>query len=267
MKKLILSATAFAALTATASAADLPRRALPPAPIPVPVFTWTGAYFGINAGYITSTQDSVRTAGVFPFNNGVRVGNRPAALPLPQDGFTGGGQIGYNYQFTPGSGFVAGVEVDAGYTDLNRTRSVVGRAGGISTYRQAGDFLGTVRGRVGYAFDRVLVYGTGGFAYAGEKYAGLFQARGGDVTFFGNRARVETGYAAGGGIEYALPTDSFLNFVHSSAVTVKAEALYYDLGQRTLALPATGRGTGAYVTRFQNEGVLGRVGLNYKFGS
>ncbi|MEL6059335.1 MULTISPECIES: outer membrane protein [unclassified Methylobacterium] len=267
MNKVIVSAAAFASLTVAASAADLPRRALPPAPIPVPIFTWTGAYFGINAGYITTTRDTVQTAGVFRRNDGVSVGNRPAALPLPQDGFTGGGQLGYNYQFTPGSGFVVGAEADANYTDLNRTRGGVGQRGGISTYRQAGDFLGTVRGRVGYAFDRVLVYGTGGFAYASVKDRATFQAPQGDPTFFGSRARVDTGYAVGGGIEYALPTDSFVNVFHSNAVTVKAEALYYDLGRSTLLLPAVGRGQGAYVTRFQNEGVLGRVGLNYKFGS
>lgn len=267
MNRVIVSAAAFASLTIAASAADLPRRALPPAPIPVPIFTWTGTYFGVNAGYITTTQDTVRTAGVFPGNNGVRVGNRPAALPLPQDGFTGGGQLGYTYQFTPGSGFVVGLETDANYTDLNRTRSTVGRQGGLSTYRQAGDFLGTVRGRVGYAFDRVLVYGTGGFAYAAVKDRAVFQTPAGDPVFFGSRSRIDTGYAAGGGIEYALPTESFLNVVHSNAVTVKAEALYYDLGRSMLVLPAIGRGQGAYVTRFQNEGVLGRVGLNYKFGS
>ncbi|MCJ2084480.1 porin family protein [Methylobacterium sp. E-005] len=267
MNKLVVSAAAFATLTAAASAADLPRRALPPAPIPVPVFTWTGTYFGVNAGYITTTQDTALTAGVFPGNNGVRTGNRPGALRLPQDGFTGGGQIGYNYQFTPGSGFVVGVETDANYTDLNRTRRVVGRTGGISTYRQAGDFLGTVRGRVGYAFDHVLVYGTGGFAYAADTERATFQAPQRDPVFFGSRSRIETGYAAGGGVEYALPTDSFLNVFRSNAVTVKAEALYYNLGSSRVALPAIGRGQGAYVTRFQNEGVLGRVGLNYKFGS
>ncbi|MCJ2072251.1 porin family protein [Methylobacterium sp. J-030] len=267
MSRVFVFAAAFAALTAAASAADLPRRALPPAPIPVPIFSWTGAYFGVNAGYITTTKDTVQSAGVYPGNNGVRTRNRPGALPLPQDGFTVGGQLGYTYQFTPGSGFVVGLEADASYTDLNRTRRVVGRQGGISTYRQTGDFLGTVRGRVGYAFDRVLVYGTGGFAYAADRERATFQTPWGEPVFSGTRSRFETGYAAGGGIEFAMPTDSFLNVFHSNAVTVKAEALYYDLGRSTLPLPAIGRGQGAYVTRFQNEGVLGRVGLNYKFGS
>ncbi|MCJ2092457.1 porin family protein [Methylobacterium sp. J-072] len=267
MRKIVASLTAFTALTAVASAADLPRRAYTPPQPPVPVFTWAGPYFGINAGYITSTKDSVTTAGVFPVNNGVRVGDRPAALGLPRDGFTGGGQLGYNYQFTPGSGFVVGAEADLGYTDLNRTRSTTGRLGGISTFRELGSFLGTVRGRVGYAFDRTLVYGTGGFAYASETYRGVFQTATGQPNFYGSSAHVETGYAAGGGIEFALPTDSVFNVFHSSAVTLKGEALYYDLGRRTVPLVAVGPGVGAYAARFRNEGVLGRFGLNYKFGS
>ncbi len=76
---------------------------------------------------------------------------------------------------------------------------------------------------------------------------------------------METGYAYGGGIEYALPTNSFLNFFKSSAVTIKAEYLHYDLGRTNIAF---NNGAGiAGTTRVSNEGDLARVGLNYKFGS
>jgi outer membrane immunogenic protein len=267
MRTLITSATLLAALASAASAADLPRRALPPAPVPLPVFTWTGAYFGINAGYITATKDTANTAGVFRTRDGTQVGTYASTGHLPRDGFTGGGQVGYNYQFTPGSGFVVGVEADAAYTDLRRTSSFNSSVLGVNSYRQSGDYLGTVRGRVGYAVDRTLFYGTGGFAYAGDAYrTSLFQTAG-QPAYFGTRSRIDTGYAVGGGIEYALPADSFLNVFHSNAVTVKGEALYYDLGSRTIpVLPVRG-GAGLFATRFQNEGVLGRVGLNYKFGS
>ena len=267
MKNIITSAAVLAALTTAASAADLPRRALPPAPIPLPVFTWTGAYFGINAGYITSTNESVNTAGSFRANNGAQTGSYTSTFKQQRDGFTGGGQVGYNYQFTPGSGFVVGVEADAAYTDLRRSSSFNSIIGGTNTFRQSGDYLGTVRGRVGYAVDRTLFYATGGFAYAGDTYrASLSQTAAGSV-YFGSRARLDTGYAVGGGIEYALPTDSVLNVFHSSAVTVKGEVLYYDLGSRTIpVLPVRG-GASIFATRFQNEGVLGRVGVNYKFGS
>ncbi|MFM2461994.1 outer membrane protein, partial [Klebsiella pneumoniae] len=81
-----------------------------------------------------------------------------------------------------------------------------------------------VRGRLGYAFDRTLVYGTGGFAYGsgGGRDFGLTNS---------SRDDFQTGWAAGGGVEYALPTDSFLNFFRSSAVTLKIEGLYVNLDQ------------------------------------
>ncbi len=66
MKTIVTSAAVLAALTTAAAAADLPRRALPAAPIALPVFTWTGAYFGINAGYIRSTKDDVEHGGRDP---------------------------------------------------------------------------------------------------------------------------------------------------------------------------------------------------------
>ncbi|MHC2107346.1 hypothetical protein [Methylobacterium sp. CM6246] len=83
----------------------------------------------------------------------------------------------------------------------------------------------------------------------------------------GGSSRVETGYAVGGGIEFALPTDSAFNIFHTNAVTLRGKALYYDFGRRTVPVVAVGPGVGAYVARFRNEGVLGRFGLNYKFGS
>ncbi|KQU22445.1 hypothetical protein ASG63_22255 [Methylobacterium sp. Leaf94] len=81
------------------------------------------------------------------------------------DGFVGGGQIGYNYQFTPGSGVVVGIEADAQYVDFGRERnrfSATGPLAAQQVFNPAGvsglDYFGTVRGRLGYAFDRTLVY-------------------------------------------------------------------------------------------------------------
>ncbi len=88
------------------------------------------------------------------------------------------------------------------------------------------DYFGTVRGRLGYAFDRTLVYGTGGFAYGSGSADRSFGGYAGNDSF-------RTGYAVGGGIEYALPTDSFLNFFRSSAVTLKVEGLYVNLDRNT----------------------------------
>ncbi|MBL7405733.1 porin family protein, partial [Escherichia coli] len=88
-------------------------------------------------------------------------------------GFSGGAQIGYNYQFTPGSGVVIGVEADAQYLDFGRNRNNAFVSGAVAPGYYVTDprglssldYFGTVRGRLGYAFDRTLVYGTGGFAY------------------------------------------------------------------------------------------------------
>ncbi len=139
MKSLLKSATALAGIVVAGSAfaADLPRRVAPP-PVftPVPVFTWTGFYAGFNAGYGFNTADTraptvvgvpaganaassvfVTGAGV-PTTGVLAFGNRNS-----NDGFVGGGQIGYNYQFTPGSGVVVGIEADAQYVDFGRSRN------------------------------------------------------------------------------------------------------------------------------------------------
>ena len=102
------------ALTGTALAADLPMRSAPPPFVPPPpVFTWTGFYAGVNAGYV--------------FDGSTRFRSNDAVIVAPQtnarvndDGFTAGGQIGYNYQFGAGNGIVVGFEADAQYTALDK---------------------------------------------------------------------------------------------------------------------------------------------------
>ncbi|MDX7951588.1 porin family protein [Lichenihabitans sp. Uapishka_5] len=286
MKKILTAAAMLVTMSGVALAADLPSRAAPPvyAPPPVPVFTWSGAYFGINAGYAFDNKDRFRglNGNIAAANSGVGT-TRPALVSSNSDGFTGGGQIGYNYQIGGMGGFggfglggaalVIGVEADAAYTDLTHTRTVdgVNTAGALipNTYRSNLDFLGTVRGRVGLAFNQFMIYGTGGFAYGGVHDAVTYSNANGSARYFGNRDRIETGYAYGGGVEYALPTSSFLNFFKSSAVTLKVEYLRYDLGNRDINLTAVagGGGRGIYVSRLNTEGNIVRAGLNYKFGS
>src|SRR5215207_5071376 len=154
MKKLLLSSVALFGLTATAMAADLPRRTVvAPAPVPyvaaVPVFTWTGFYVGVNAGYGFSDRNNDDFCGTgFGFGDcfggsGLSVpsatGGLAPVVPLTgfnngfgfngfdngrnRDGFVGGGQIGYNFQFTPGSGFVIGIEADIQAADFGRRRN------------------------------------------------------------------------------------------------------------------------------------------------
>ncbi|MGU3330343.1 outer membrane protein [Methylobacterium mesophilicum] len=282
MTKLLASLAAFTALTGAAAAADLPRRAAPP-PIftPVPVFTWTGAYFGINAGYAfdASSRSNNSTFIVPGGAGGYTVSGAPVAATFrnrSQDGFSGGAQVGYNVQFTPGSGVVVGIEADAQYLDFGRNRNDAFISGGgirpgyyVTDPRGLSslDYFGTVRGRLGYAFDRTLVYGTGGFAYGSGSADRSFGGYAGNDSF-------RTGYAVGGGVEFALPTESFLNFFRSSAVTFKIEGLYVNLergnrNQGALVVNAANLVPVAYsaIGRRDDEFAVVRAGLNYKFGS
>ncbi len=208
-----------------------------------------------------------------------------------------GAQIGYNYQFTPGSGLVVGFEADAQYTDLKRRRSSTffvdesadgGFPPGTVTEASAhGDEAAQLPRHgpraPGLCLDRVLVYGTGGFAYGQTDDRFTFTGTSTDNSPGGDgvernsittrHRKMQTGYAYGGGIEYALPTDSVLNFFRANAITLKVEYLHYDLGSRTLVdfgvvAPVDAAGDGpSSLAKIRTEGNIVRAGLNYKFGS
>lgn len=185
-----ISVMALAAALAAGSAyaADLPSRKEAPVYIPPPVFSWTGPYAGLNigGGWIDRSNNNNNWAGWGWGNN--NNGNNA--------GVVGGLQLGYNYQFSPL--FVAGIETDFQGTSIgshnNNWWGAFGGNGGESL-----PWFGTVRGRVGIALldSRLLIYGTGGFAY-GE----VHRPWGG---FWGNNNNnIRTGWTAGGGIEYAF---------------------------------------------------------------
>jgi outer membrane immunogenic protein len=287
MKGYLLASAALMALTASATAADLAARPYTKAPpMTAPVYSWTGGYFGVNAGYAFDADTRFsNTIGSLPNNNAaLAAGLRPFGTKVGSDGFTGGGQIGYNYQFGVGTGVVLGVEADAAYTDLRSFQTlsnttnfgplvtpVPGLVTRINDYRGGLDFLGTVRGRIGYAFDRFLVYGTGGFAYGAVNNEVTFSIPGGTTPFFqGRQDGIQAGYAYGGGVEYAVASDNFLNrfnIFNSSAVTVKFEYLHYDLGNHLIAIPGVNGGPGNYTANVRNDGDIVRAGMNFKFGS
>jgi outer membrane immunogenic protein len=218
----LLAATALVtAGMSAASAADLPVRSAAPALptiAPVPVFTWTGFYVGVNAGYGWQDNNNGSVfvpAGTFdaPFAGAagtVTFGDDSG------DGFVGGAQIGYNYQI---GSFVVGLETDLQWADLGADRGVATFPGSFpDTFVAAGtaggiDWFGTVRARVGVAFDRALIYATGGFAYGGgdtnDEFNGIFDSD----------DDVRTGWALGAGMEYAF-TDN---------LTVGIEGLWVNL--------------------------------------
>jgi len=253
IKTLGFTAAAVVGVASSAFAADLPSRAYAPAVVAPVAYNWTGLYAGLNAGYGFSARNNTvvsASPAVFP-TLGV---TRPGSTRLDPDGFIGGGQIGYNWQF---GSFVAGVETDIAYTDFRDTRNVV--LGGLSSqFRQRIDYLGTVRARLGVAFDRALIYATGGLAYGDVRNSATFYNGAGVATYTGSSNKTRAGYTIGGGIEYAI----------TNTISVRGEYLYYNLGRRTIGIDPTlaaAAPVGVYAARFRNDGHIIRAGLNFKF--
>jgi len=236
----LLAGTAALAIAASAAqAADLPSRRIAPAPVPmiaaIPVFTWTGFYVGVNAGYgwDTNSNNTVFVPGVGYVSNSGSNG-----------GFVGGGQVGYNYQMGM---FVLGAETDIQYADLGHNNNGY-YAGANYGNHNSGNWFGTARVRAGVAFDRALIYATGGFAYGDIGGRGAYYDPA--LGYYGGGSSTNTGWTVGGGVEYAFTNN----------LTAKVEGLYVNLdsGHNDYL---------GYGNRNNSEFGVVRAGLNYKFNS
>jgi outer membrane immunogenic protein len=220
MKKFLLGTVALIALSATAPAvaADLaarPYTKAPPFVAASPIYNWTGFYIGGHVG-----------AG-FGVNN--NFGGNDAR-------FIGGGQIGYDYQFSPN--FVFGLEANYSFMDTSNGNGIFNA--NANPFANRG--LGSVTGRLGYAFGPALLYVKGGYAYADTRFTNGFAG--------GNSGNGRDGYTVGGGLEY-LFTQNFSG---------KIEYQYYDFGTRNFTF------NGILVPGgVKNEEQTVKVGLNYRF--
>jgi outer membrane immunogenic protein len=283
MKKIALSFAALALTAGSALAADLPTRKGPPVlPPPPPPPLWTGFYVGLNAGGGWANNNTINTVA-FPAAGTIFAGPLAFEPALSASGsftsggnggFIGGGQVGYNFQFY--NSFVAGIEADI--------QGIAGSSGGqnrvsavpstllapfawttVSQYRGSIDYLGTVRGRLGWlATPTLLIYGTGGLAYGGVNLnaaqittlSGLPGLASLGATSFSD---TRVGWTAGGGIEWMF----WPNW------SAKAEYLYYDLGSVTTSGVSVEPtiSTWGYATQStaRFNGNIIRAGLNYHF--
>jgi outer membrane immunogenic protein len=211
-RKMLLASVGALALASSALAAEPP-----PAPPPVylpppPIFTWTGFYIGGQVGGAWGTGGSSFTA--FDAVTGRFVedsfgGGNPS-------GVIGGGHLGYDYQIPTwnwfsSSGVVIGLEGSVDGSSLSKTTTVnlPGTFGGSGTLtaNTSADIQGSIRGRLGIAWDRVLVYATGGVAFGSiNSNIELNAIDAAGVPFFASRSRSNsrTGWTVGGGIEYAF---------------------------------------------------------------
>jgi outer membrane immunogenic protein len=206
------SLIALSAAAGPAAAADITQDTYTPPPDvtydPAPAFSWTGFYAGGLVGYGWGNVDT-DTAGDFD-----------------ADGFLGGVFTGYNYQFP--NNVVLGIEGDVTYHDQD------GSSGGVSAET---DWNGTLRPRLGYAFDRFMPYVTGGLAVGNVE-----ASEPGD-----SDSGAAVGWTAGAGIETAI-TDNIIG---------RVEYRYTDLGSNGPSL------AGAGDVDVSSHGVM--VGLGFKF--
>lgn len=213
------------AATGAASAADLMP---PPAAAP---YSWTGLYLGLNAGYAGATVTNTVAGGGLD-------GSGSVSIP----GGIGGAQLGSNYQL---GAVVMGFEADFDGTMATKSSATITAAGGVTTGTDQIPWIGTLRGRLGYAFDRFLVYATAGGA-ATQLVSNLnVGAVGSASTTFTHGA-----WTAGGGFETAI-TDS---------LSARLEYLYLDTGNINVAQVGPPFVT---VTGRVQENLL-RAGLNYR---
>lgn len=269
MKKFILSAAVVPLFSFAAYAADLPNTKGPPAfaPPPPPAFAWTGFYVGINGGWIGSMDDGITNTGTDTGAAGVgsalAAGGIPRSISLSSDGGLVGGTAGYNWQFN--SSFVAGFEGDIDWVDAGRSASVgpITALGfrPLTTYASRSlDWLGTLRGRIGFTpTDPVLIYATGGLA-VGEPSLGIGAVSTGGappLNAFSTTATLKVGWTIGGGVEWKF----------APQLSVKAEYLYADLGYVNSTINyAYGANTSSLTAHIRETYSIARVGLNYTFG-
>jgi outer membrane immunogenic protein len=216
MKRVLLASVGILALgVASASAADIARRDMP-AKAPVYVaqtYNWTGAYVGINGGYGWGRSNySAPFAGSTDMNGGLV-----------------GGTLGYNWQMNQ---VVFGLETDIDWASIRGSAT----CGAGFTCETRNNWLGTFRGRLGYAADRFMPYVTGGLAYGGVKTS---------VSGVGGSSDTKAGWTLGGGVEAAI----------AGPWTAKVEYLYVDLGHADAVL-------GSQANYHTN---IVRAGLNYRF--
>ncbi len=224
MKKLILTA-ALCSLSSAGMAADLPLRAPPTVFVTPPIFTWTGVYIGGQIGYGWGRNGIANPA----------FGDYTSSSP---EGVLGGAHVGYNYQINQ---FVFGLEGDLDGTNISRS---VSSPTSTITYGSRIPVEGSVRGRIGLAWDRALLYATGGAAFADFQN----DVAGPGLYYSDSSGRV--GWTVGGGVEYEI-TNNW---------SVRGEYRYSDFGQQTTSIAPVGVAVGNHVTEHAV-----RVGFSYKF--
>jgi outer membrane immunogenic protein len=268
MNRVLLGAIATVALSSTAFSADLPARTYTKAPAAVPVSTydWSGCYVGGNVGAAFDRSDfsTVLSPGVPGANHLGAASRRDVNAFFPvsgqSTGFTGGGQVGCNWQ---SGAFVAGLEGDFNFSGAKPSVTTNGLVGFSfsATNSLKTDWFATIRPRLGWASDTTLFYATGGLAVARLKYDLVYTDTLPDAIGGASGAQTRLGWTVGGGIEHAVNRNW----------TVKVEYLYSKFNSVAATGVISTQSIGPFTNVVDGSGDLRmqvvRVGFNYKFGS
>jgi outer membrane immunogenic protein len=245
MKRLLWGLFLAAQLTAPAAAADMALKAAPVKALPpVALYDWTGFYVGLQGGGDWFSKDWFTPTTPLNLTTGCNCGR-------PDGGHTAnswlfGGQAGFNYQV---SKWVFGVEAEASWTDLRGSNTNPDFI--MLIQRSRTDGLGTLTGRIGYAVDRVLIYGKGGGAWAHDRFATATGGR--DIQALTDN---RFGWTVGLGVEWA--------FANNWSVKVEYDHLDFGWGRETLQPLLAGGSAFEYDIRQRVDMV--KAGVNYKFG-
>jgi len=269
--RLLRSVALMALMTSPAVAADLPFKSPQSTAAPVP--NWTGFYVGLNAGGTLARSGDPSTSASCLAAPGFATPyfGCPDALAVAAGGtgsmskaaFIGGAQAGYNWQV---NAVVLGGEADfdSFHVRLSRTGSgVLPTLGGpfAITTSASTDWLFTARGRIGWAFDNLLLYGTGGLAEtylnASNSYTDAGLGGGGPGAGAWNASATKFGWTAGAGLEWALKRNW----------SVKAEYLFVKFGSiNASGVVVNSGGYGSAIsTSTDLTANIARAGVNYKF--
>lgn len=199
--------------------------------------TWTGFYVGGTVGGIDFSSQAAFSDPVSFAYYGNLNGNGT--------GVAAGLTAGYNYQI---NSIVVGFETDYSFANISKNTYSVSTYGYSLQGTNKLDGFGTVRARLGYAFNRTLVYATGGLAYADVKGSSNFYEPAVSACT-ASFSKIKTGWTLGGGLEYDC----------TNHISIKVEGLYADLGTNTAVSP------NGCTTSFKNTFTLARLGLNYRF--
>ena len=259
--RLLLAAAASIGMTAIASAADLAARTWTKAPMmDTPACAWCGWYVGGNGGFAFGNTTGNLTSSDVGFASSVAAGLIPTALGAKHDGGYGGGQFGYNFVT---SNVLIGFEADIQGANIGSANTISLTNGTDSTSATTGrdriDWFGTARGRLGYSFGSVVLFGTGGLAFGGVgsqiQNNIAINGIGGQANTARSGDSTAVGWAAGAGFEWMFaPHWSF-----------KTEYLHVDLGSTDLATVASGGSTNSGTYHFGHAFNSARLGINYHF--